>query len=836
MNRKLKKVLILLGIFVAALIVFSRLTNHEVKDMTEDMPESSLPVICAEINGMTVNEMHGYVQQMDASVMRDAILPIRSGQPLALQIYTYGRDIDSISYEIRSLDTERLVEEGDNVSVSKEGEIWEAQLETGDLLEKDTEYMLILELEQDGQSVYYYSRIMPEEGNGVEQSLEFAMDFHETTMNEKELSSLSRYLEPSSDADNTTLQTVTIENSLSQIGWGSLSVQQETQPVASVKEINDSYTVIMISGIISSENEDGGKDYYDVEEYYRIRPGEERMFLLNFERNVNEIFQEDTAEISGEAINLGIRSGDVDYWSGETGNVVCFVQEGDLWSYNRDNHQLTNVYSLRSEDIQDPRGTYDEHDIKIINGDEMGSVDFIVYGYMNRGYHEGQVGISVCHYDSVTNTVEEWLFIPANVSYQVMKEKIEQLMYISNDNIFYFTVGNAVHGIDLDTKDDKILIDELADGAYCVSDDGRYVAWVRSGEINTSEELNITDLDTGETFQIQAEAGSYIKPLGFTENDCIYGLARADDKKGGQKFPMYAVRISSVEDGQETIEKTYEKEGTYVRSIQVSEGTIYLNLMQYRDGRYQNTGQDTITNRDMEESQRARISTVKTQDKQTQVILEWPQSSETGRIAERTAKMIIPDASVEMKMDSGLFTSSYYVYAKGNVILATDNVRTAVAAADSNMGVVVDGSMNYIWERAKASSREAVSVSEADGSSQVSKAVNIMLKAVNEKADTDQLLAEGKEPLEILRENMEGCRVLDLTGCTLDQVLYYSGEGSLIYVQTGDHQAGIITGYNSSSVWVYDTDKDTQRKIGLEQAQEEFKENGSVYYTYLQTS
>lgn len=71
------------------------------------------------------------------------------------------------------------------------------------------------------------------------------------------------------------------------------------------------------------------------------------MFLLNFERDVNEIITEDSVRISGESVNLGIRSADVDYWSGETGNVVCFVQEGDLWSYNRDSSQLTKVYSLR---------------------------------------------------------------------------------------------------------------------------------------------------------------------------------------------------------------------------------------------------------------------------------------------------------------------------------------------------------------------------------------------------------------------------------------------------------------------------------------------------------
>ena len=238
----------------------------------------------------------------------------------------------------------------------------------------------------------------------------------------------------------------------------------------------------------------------------------------------------------------------------------------------------------------------------------------------------------------------------------------------------------------------------------------------------------------------------------------------------------------------------------------------------------------------MEESQRARISTVKSQDKQTQVVLEWPQSEDTGRISERTAKLIIPESSIEMKMDSDLFTSSYYVYAKGEIVLATDNVRQAVSAADSNMGVVVDGSMDYIWERAKADSRSAVSLSDPEGSSSVSRALNIMLGEVKKQADTDQLLSEGQEPLEILKKNMEHCLVLDLTGCTLDQVLYYSGEGSLIYVRTGEEQAGIITGYNSGSVWVYDPGKDTQRQMGREEAQKEFEKSGSVYYTYLRIS
>lgn len=44
---------------------------------------------------------------------------------------------------------------------------------------------------------------------------------------------------------------------------------------------------------------------------------------------------------------------------------------------------------------------------------------------MNCGEHEGQVGVSVCHYDGVTNTVEEMLFVPTTLSYEIVKEQIE---------------------------------------------------------------------------------------------------------------------------------------------------------------------------------------------------------------------------------------------------------------------------------------------------------------------------------------------------------------------------------------------------------------------------
>ena len=48
------------------------------------------------------------------------------------------------------------------------------------------------------------------------------------------------------------------------------------------------------------------------------------------------------------------------------------------------------MFSFRGYEGIDSRENYGEHDIKIVGVDEVGSVDYIVYGYMNRGIHEGK--------------------------------------------------------------------------------------------------------------------------------------------------------------------------------------------------------------------------------------------------------------------------------------------------------------------------------------------------------------------------------------------------------------------------------------------------------------
>jgi hypothetical protein len=56
-------------------------------------------------------------------------------------------------------------------------------------------------------------------------------------------------------------------------------------------------------------------------------------------------------------------------------------------------------------------------EIQLLEADGNGNVTFAVYGYMNRGEHEGQVGVAVYYYNVEQSSVEEKVFIPTDTSW-----------------------------------------------------------------------------------------------------------------------------------------------------------------------------------------------------------------------------------------------------------------------------------------------------------------------------------------------------------------------------------------------------------------------------------
>ena len=260
------------------------------------------------------------------------------------------------------------------------------------------------------------------------------------------------------------------------MSWADFKGERLTEPVPSIKEITPTYNVIVLDYVVSSVNESGQIEYYNIEEYYRVRYTTSRIYLLNFERTMNQMFRGENDSVYDQYIQLGIREANVEYKANEAGTSVALVQEGELWSYNTVENTLAKVFSFRGYEGIDSRENYGEHDIKIVGVDEAGSVDYIVYGYMNRGIHEGEVGIAVYHYDSLANTDEELVFIP----YEVMKSELGQLMYVNEGGELFLMLDGCVYGIDLNTLLVRELVTNLNVQDFAVSASNRYFAWMET--------------------------------------------------------------------------------------------------------------------------------------------------------------------------------------------------------------------------------------------------------------------------------------------------------------------------------------------------------------------
>lgn len=307
MNRKVIKPVVLSGLFLAALIVFSIITNQDNKDMTTAMKEATLPIVQFYEGNNSVAQLHGYVSEMNITKMRDGIVPVDHTRLLPLKINTYGQKIRGIAYEIRSLDDSRLVAKGNAQEIKEKNNEISANLKIQNILGKGEEYELIVILASGKNKIRYYTRLMQTQNDDTQACMDFALQFHEYTFRDDANKFIPKYMDAAT-GDTSTLNYVDLSCTLNQITWADLKPEQMGELEASFKEINDSYDVITLRYVVTTKGTGGETEYYNVEEYYRLRMTESRMYVLNFERTLNQIFRGENRFITdNNQIQLGIR-------------------------------------------------------------------------------------------------------------------------------------------------------------------------------------------------------------------------------------------------------------------------------------------------------------------------------------------------------------------------------------------------------------------------------------------------------------------------------------------------------------------------------------------------
>ncbi len=85
---------------------------------------------------------------------------------------------------------------------------------------------------------------------------------------------------------------------------------------------------------ISYVNDAEETENYEVTESYRVRYTQQRMYLLNYDRKVDRVFDPGLDIFTKKGVELGILNTEVEYRKNDEENIVGFVQNGELWCYD----------------------------------------------------------------------------------------------------------------------------------------------------------------------------------------------------------------------------------------------------------------------------------------------------------------------------------------------------------------------------------------------------------------------------------------------------------------------------------------------------------------------
>ena len=244
MNKRAARILILFLVFTASVGVFTHLMSHETTENATDLDAASLPVLYMKTADTTVNRMYGYRQEMNGVTTRENLTPLPMDRSLTLEIDAKGQKIKNVTYTVESTDGGALIENSVLKSFDEDGSYLKAdfQLETAILMNQ--EYTLKLEVAYgNGQSAWYYTRIVQRNGVEVGDYLAYTQMFAQTCLDKTQAEALVPQLEPDETGDNSSFLNVNIHSSLDQISWGSLAPTIVQQPV---QQIKDQFTIFSV--------------------------------------------------------------------------------------------------------------------------------------------------------------------------------------------------------------------------------------------------------------------------------------------------------------------------------------------------------------------------------------------------------------------------------------------------------------------------------------------------------------------------------------------------------------------------------------------------------------
>ena len=793
-------------LFLISLFIWNyMLVGRNNKGVTETS-QATIPLLTVSADGKNINQLHGYQGSVDASLIRDSITPIYENEVKVMLTYAKS-DVSVVSYKIYDTDNKTILGNGDTAFHKVKGKKT-ANIKIKERLENGKTYLMELSVKQNDKTIRYFTRVIYGTSFHLKECLDFAQKFHDAALTEGNTEFISQYLETAEGTISNNLANVDLKSTQEAVSYATLKPQVESVYPATVKEISENVTSLELRYILSAENTDGTKQYYQATAYMRY----------------------DTIDRSNNRILLGIGSSQKQLISKNGGKKAAFVVQDELWYYDYQKSNMHKVFSFEGEDYRDSRNNYQKHAIQIMKMKNNGDIAFLVYGYMNRGKHEGENGISVYQYTASDQKIEELGFIPTQIQYDMMKNDIKKGAFLSGSGQFYFYLDGAVYQVDLDSGKSKILAKNITDDMTVISENGMLA-------LNQSKnKMKVVDLSTQKTEVITCKDDQVLRPIGFIEKDFIYGVGNKKEvvrnKDGSYMYPLTNVYIRN----NKKIVKEYGEDGTYITNTSVDGTTIALTHSKKSGNGYKKINVSYIRYKDKQES-KAVLEYGYTGTRLNQLYLAFPDDVYI-QTRPNYLSTNVEEQEDEIKIKFAVNDNKYrdaFVYTGGKLSGIYSNLKEAIKVAKQGGGVVVNYHQMYLWEKGVAQN--------------YGKGSNIpMIKAKN-KDETDIaciLMMARSEGIKISYDKikkMSGStydklfkvfnkRAVNYSDCSMDDLVYAISKGRSFVAQRKNGTYVLVMSYNQTDLRYYDPTNGKSVKANRKKLESEFKQAGSVYYGY----
>ncbi len=746
--------------------------------------------------------------------MRDSLIPMTTDREITISYKAFGNRVKSVSFEVTTPDTGVVIENAKIGGFTADGDYKTATFSLSKPILMNREYPIKFTVSTSSGDFYYYSRLLQRADLSSERYVQFVYDFYESCTNKAGAGEINTYLETDTTVTNNSFTNVNLKSTFDQVTWGSLAPQIYRKAVPTICEINANTCSITNDYLISAAGRNDSTEIYHVFEFYRLRYYNDRIMLLDFNRQAIQVYDGSYGSVSADGVFLGVNTRNVDYMCNSSASILAFVADHSLWEFNSNSDKLSLVFSFHDPE-GDERNDHSDYRIKIIRVTETGDIDFVVYGYMNRGIHEGMMGISFYHFTGDGATLTERAFISYQKSFSYLENDLKKLCYVNQNGDAFVYLDRTVYVVDPESGQAEIVVDNINPDCIACAGDNDQIAWAEEMNKDSSKNITLMDLESGETRKITAKSGSYVRPLGFINDDFIYGIAyEADISTRPAGDVLFAMKELKIEDFDGTVVKDYNPDNVWVTDVSIKEGLIELTRYTKIGEEFVPASTDNIMNNQPKSSKAVSVSLALSSRQGTIVTLQMPKSGQNLNPVVASFKMknqtSVP--SFDLGLDKIDNYPLYYVYGYGKLQDVVTDPGLAIREADAMFGTAMTAEGQYIYERGNSATENEL---------------------YNE--DVPEAMFAGTLDAAHLKELAgDSATILNLTGCELDQVLYEVSNGRAVVARLADGGTTVIVGYNRYNTLLYNFEDGSHYYMGINDSRATFTAGGNVFISYVE--